>query len=105
MGMAKPKEGVMGWCDTCAIPKNVSPESAAAAHELINYVLGPDYGHKLALEGPYAISTSTARYSLSAEEQEHIFINDLSVMDSIVWKENPANYGKWARIWNEVKAS
>ncbi|BCS89584.1 ABC transporter substrate-binding protein [Pseudodesulfovibrio sediminis] len=105
MGMAKPKEGVIGWCDTCAIPQGTTPESAAAAHELINFVLGPDYGHKLALDGPYAISTSTARDSLSAEEQDRIFIKDLSVMDNFVWKENPSDYGKWVRIWNEVKAS
>ncbi|WP_319584112.1 ABC transporter substrate-binding protein [uncultured Pseudodesulfovibrio sp.] len=105
MGMAKPKEGVIGWCDTCAIPKDASPEGAAAAHELINYVLGPDYGYKLALDGPYAISTSTAREKLTPEEQDRIFIKDLSVMDNFVWKENPTDYGKWVRIWNEVKAS
>lgn len=105
MGMAKPKEGVIGWCDTCAIPAGTSAQSAEAAHELINFLLGPDYGKTLALEGPYAISTSTARDSLSAEEQERIFIKDMNVMDSFVWKENPADYGKWVRIWNEVKAS
>ena len=105
MGMAKPKEGVIGWCDTCAIPAGTSADSSAAAHELINFLLGPDYGYKLALGGPYAISTSTARDKLSEEEQERIFIKDLNVMDSFVWKENPADYSKWVRIWNEVKAS
>ncbi|QGY38668.1 extracellular solute-binding protein [Pseudodesulfovibrio cashew] len=105
MGMAKPKEGVIGWCDTCAIPKDASPESAAAAHELINYVLGPDYGYKLALDGPYAISTSTARAKLTDEQQERVFIKDIGIMDSFLWKENPTDYGKWVRIWNEVKAS
>ncbi len=105
MGMAKPKEGVIGWCDTCAIPAGTTPESTEAAHELINFLLGPDYGKKLAIGGPYAISTSTARDSLTDEEQEKIFIKDMSVMDSFVWKENPADYGKWVRIWNEVKAS
>lgn len=105
MGMAKPKEGVIGWCDTCAIPAGTTKESSDAAHELINFLLGPDYGKKLALGGPYAISTSTARDSLTPEEQDKIFIKDMSVMDSFVWKENPADYGKWVRIWNEVKAS
>jgi spermidine/putrescine transport system substrate-binding protein len=105
MGMAKPKEGVIGWCDTCAVPAGTKPESTAAAHELINYLIGADYGHKLALGGPYAISTSAARDKLTPEEQERIFIKDLSVMDSFVWKENPTDYGKWVRIWNEVKAS
>ena len=105
MGLAKPKAGVIGWCDTLAIPKETTAERAEAAYKLIDFLLGPDYGHKLALGGPYAQSTSSARDMLSPEEQERIFIQDLSVMDSFVWKANPPNYGQWVRIWNEVKAS
>ena len=105
MGMAKPKEGVIGWCDTLAVPRSVDADHYEAAHKMIDFVLGPDYGYKLALGGPYAQSTSAARDLLTDEEQERIFIKDLSVMDSFVWKENPPNYGKWVRIWNEVKAS
>lgn len=105
MGLAKPKAGVVGWCDTLAIPASVTGERLEAVHTLINYLLGPDYGKLLAVGGPYAQSTSSARADLSAEEQEKIFIKDLSVMDSFVWKANPPNYGDWVRLWNEVKAS
>ncbi len=105
MGMAKPKEGVIGWCDSLAIPAQASAEGAEAAHALINYLLGPDYGKLLAVGGPYAQSTDIARASLSDEQQERIFIKDLGIMDSFVWKENPPNYGDWVRMWNEVKAS
>jgi len=105
MGMAKPKAGVIGWCDSLAIPAQSSEDGAKAAHGLINYLLGPDYGKLLAVGGPYAQSTDIARSSLSEEQQERIFVKDLAIMDSFVWKENPANYGDWVRMWNEVKAS
>jgi len=105
MGMAKPKEGVIGWVDSLAIPRSVDVDHTDAAHKMINFLLGPDYGHKLALGGPYAQSTSSARDLLTDEERTRIFIEDLSVMNSFVWKQNPPNYGKWVRIWNEIKAS
>ena len=38
-------------------------------------------------------------------QQEKIFIQDLGVMDSFVWKQNPPRYADWVRLWNEVKAS
>jgi len=105
MGMAKPKEGVIGWCDTLAVPREVDDEHYQAALRMIDFLLGPDYGYKLALGGPYAQSTSSARDLLTDAQRERIFIKDLSVMDSFVWKKNPPNYGTWVRLWDEVKAS
>jgi len=105
MGMAKPKEGVIGWCDTLAIPKEVDGDRLDASLQFIDYLLGPDYGMQLAVGGPYAQSTSVARDKLSPEQQEKIFIKDLSVMDSFVWKANPPRYNDWVQLWNEVKAS
>ncbi len=105
MGMAKPKQGVIGWCDTIAVPKGVEGARLDAVLELVNYLLGPDYGKMLAYGGPYAQSTSAARDLIDAEQQDKIFIKDLSVMDSFVWKENPPRYNDWVALWNEVKAS
>ncbi len=105
MGMAKPKEGVIGWCDTLAIPKEVDGARLDATLQLIDYLLGPEYGVQLAVGGPYAQSTSVARDKLSPEQQEKIFIKDMSVMDSFVWKANPPRYNDWVQLWNEVKAS
>ena len=105
MGMAKPKAGVIGWCDTLAIPKGVEGEKLDDTLALINYLLGPVYGEKLAYGGPYAQSTSAIRDKLPPEQQEKIFIKDLDVMNSFVWKQNPPRYADWVRLWNEVKAS
>nr|WP_272212297.1 extracellular solute-binding protein [Marinicella sp. W31]MDC2878210.1 extracellular solute-binding protein [Marinicella sp. W31] len=105
MGMAKPKQGVIGWCDTLAVPAGVEGEKLDAVFDLVNYLLGPAYGEKLAFGGPYAQSTSAARDLIPAEQKEKIFISDLSVMDSFVWKQNPPRYNDWVAIWNEVKAS
>jgi spermidine/putrescine transport system substrate-binding protein len=105
MGMAKPKAGVIGWCDTLAIPKGNEGESLDDRLALINYLLGPVYGEKLAYGGRYAQSTSVVRDKLPPEQQEKIFIKDLDVMKSFVWKQNPPRYADWVRLWNEVKAS
>ncbi|WP_457935442.1 extracellular solute-binding protein [Mesorhizobium sp. 10J20-29] len=105
MGMAKPKAGVIGWCDTIAIPAGVEGEKLDKVFGLVNYLLGPEYGEKLAFGGPYAQSTSAALDRLPDEQKEKIFVKDLSVMDSFVWKENPPRYNDWVALWNEVKAS
>ncbi len=105
MGMAKPKEGVIGWCDTVAVPAGVKGEMRDAVFSLVDYLLGPVYGEKLAFGGPYAQSTSSALDKLSDEQREKIFVKDLSIMDSFVWKENPPRYNDWVALWNEVKAS
>lgn len=105
MGMAKPKAGVIGWCDTIAVPAGVQGEKLDKVFSFVNYLLGPDYGQKLAFGGPYAQGTSAARDKLPEDQQEKIFIKDLSVMDSFVWKKNPPRYNDWVALWNEVKAS
>ncbi len=105
MGMAKPKQGVIGWCDTLAIPAGVSGDKLDQVHSFINYLLGPEYGMKLAYGGPYAQSTSVIRDELPEDQQEKVFIKDLSVMNSFVWKAAPPRYADWVRLWNEVKAS
>lgn len=105
MGMAKPKAGVIGWCDTIAVPAGIEGEKLDRIFSFINYLLGPDYGEKLAFGGPYAQSTSAALTKLPDAQKEKIFVKDLSVMDSFVWKQNPPRYNDWVAMWNEVKAS
>jgi spermidine/putrescine transport system substrate-binding protein len=105
MGIAKPKQGTIGWSDSLCIPKGVSGDRLAATYKLIDYLLGPQYGKMLAINGPYAQSTSSARDDLTKEQRETIFIEDMSVMDSFIWRSNPARYSDWVALWNEVKAS
>ncbi|GHF42700.1 extracellular solute-binding protein [Seohaeicola zhoushanensis] len=105
MGIANPKQGTIGWADSLAIPKGVEGEKLEAVYALIDYLLGEDYGKMLAVGGPYAQSTSSARDMLSKEERETIFIEDMSVMDSFIWRSNPERYNDWVALWNEVKAS
>jgi spermidine/putrescine transport system substrate-binding protein len=105
MGMAKPKAGVIGWADTLAVPAGVEGAQLDDVFSLINYLLGPVYGEKLAYGGPYAQSTSVVRDLLPEDQQEKIFIKDLSIMDSFVWKQNPPRYNEWVALWNEVKGS
>ncbi len=105
MGMAKPKAGIFGWCDTFAIPTSTPDEKVAAAHEFGNYLLGPDYAMAIAEIGNYATASSIIRDKLSHEKQEAIFVDDMSVMESFMWAVAPPNYSAWLKIWNEVKAA
>lgn len=105
MGMALPDAGVIGWCDTIAIPASAEGAKLETAHKFIDFLIGPVYSEKLAFGGPYATSTSVIRDKLPVDQQEKIFIRDLSIMNSFVWKKNPPRYNEWVKIWNEVKAS
>jgi len=105
MALSLPKEGVPSWCDVLAIPTGVEGEKLEAAYEFVNYLLGPEYGLKLAYGGPYAQSTDVVRDKLPPEQQERIFIKDPAVMDSFVWPQIPRRYNEWVTMWNEVKAS
>jgi len=105
MGMAKPKAGVMGWCDCFALPTKLDPEKVDAAYKLINYLLGPDYAQTIALKGNYATTSSVVRDKLSRETQESIFIDNLDLMKGFMWPVAPPNYSQWLKLWTEVKAS
>lgn len=105
MGMAKPKAGVMGWCDCFAMPANLPDDKAQVAYKFINYLLGPTYSSLVAKIGHYATTTSVIRDQLSKEEQATIFIDDMDVMKNFMWPVAPDNYAEWLKIWNEVKAS
>ncbi len=105
MGMAKPKAGIFGWCDTFAIPTSTPDDKVAAAHEFGNYLLGPDYAMAIAEIGNYATASSIIRDKLTHEKQEAIFVDDMSVMNSFMWAVAPPNYSAWLKIWNEVKAA
>ncbi len=104
MGMAKPKAGVMGWCDCFAMPATLSPEKTEIGYKFIDYLLGPDYATQIARIGNYATTSSIIRENLSKEEQAAIFIDDMDVMKTFMWPVAPENYPDWLKIWNEVKA-
>ena len=76
MGLANPKVGVIGWCDTLVVPKDVNEVHNEAAHAMMDFLLDESYGVKLARGGPYAQSTSSQRDHLTTEERERIFIEE-----------------------------
>ncbi|MFZ2099696.1 MAG: extracellular solute-binding protein [Oricola sp.] len=105
MAMAKPKAGIMGWCDCVAIPAGLAEEKVPVAYEFINYLLGADYSSAIAEIGNYATTSSIIRDKLTPEKQTAIFVDDLSVMESFMWPVAPENYSDWIKLWNEVKAA
>ncbi|WP_234708943.1 PotD/PotF family extracellular solute-binding protein [Rhizobium rhizogenes] len=105
MGMAKPKAGIMGWCDCFAMPATLSAEKSEIGYKFIDYLLGAEFATQIAKIGNYATTSSIIRDELSKEQQEAIFIDDMDVMKSFMWPVAPENYSEWLKIWNEVKAS
>lgn len=105
IAMAKPKAGIFGWCDCFAIPASLPDDKYEAAMAFGNYLLGPDYAKRIAVEQNYATTTDVVRDQLSPDQQAAIFIDDLSVMKSFMWPVAPPNYAAWVKLWNEVKAA
>jgi spermidine/putrescine-binding protein len=105
MGMAKPKAGVMGWCDCFAMPADLPADKTEIAYKFIDYLLGPTYSSMVAKTGHYATTTSVIRDQLTKEEQATIFIDDMDVMKNFMWPVAPENYSDWLKVWNEVKAA
>ncbi|SFM69975.1 spermidine/putrescine transport system substrate-binding protein [Pleomorphomonas diazotrophica] len=105
VAMAKPKAGIMGWCDCFAIPASLPEEKVETAYKFADYLLGADYASTIAEIGNYATTSSIIRDKLTPEKQEAIFVDDLSVMQNFMWPEAPENYSEWLKVWNEVKAA
>lgn len=105
MGMAKPKAGVMGWCDCASLPAGLAADKVDAGHAFINYLLGAEYASLIAEGGNYATTSGIIRDKLSQEKRIAIFVDDLSVTDALLWPVAPPNYAMWQKIWADVKAS
>lgn len=105
VAMAKPKAGIMGWCDCFAIPASLPDDKLDLAYQFGDYLLGADYASTIAEIGNYATSSGIIRDTLTKEKQEAIFIDDLSVMENFMWPVAPDNYSEWLKAWNEVKAA
>ncbi len=105
VAMAKPKAGIMGWCDCFGIPASLPDEKVEIAYKFADYLLGADYASTIAEIGNYATTSSIIRDKLSHEKQEAIFVDDLSVMQNFMWPVAPDNYSEWLKVWNEVKAA
>jgi spermidine/putrescine-binding protein len=105
VAMAKPKAGIMGWCDCFGIPASLPDEKLETAYKFADYLLGADYAATIAEIGNYATTSSIIRDKLTPEKQAAIFVDDLSVMQNFIWPVAPENYSEWLKVWNEVKAA
>lgn len=106
MGLAVPKEGAIGWADNNCVTAGVTDEGKVNACEaFIDYILSGEFIATLAVKGPYAGGADTAMDLLSDAQKQRVFLDDLSVMDTFIWRQQPEGYDRWVKVWNEVKAS
>ena len=105
IAMARPAEGVFGWCNCVSLPRDLPESKMDAAYAFIDYLLGPEYAMLSAMDGNFASSTDLIRDELTQEHRADLFIDDLDVMKGFLWPTKPANYDEWVKLWAEVKAS
>ena len=103
--LALPKEGPFAWSDNLGISSEADEETTNAAYELINFILGPDYGTKINRDAPYTTGTTYGWLDqLSDEEKRILFLDQVEMFETFNYRALPPNYDKWVQMWEEVKA-
>jgi spermidine/putrescine-binding protein len=101
-----PREGAMGWSDNLGISKDVTPEQEEAAYQLINFLLGEQYGLKINREAPYTTGTTYGWLDkLSTEEKSSLFLDETELLGLSNYRKLPPNYDEWTQLWDEIKLS
>ena len=101
IGETIPREGATGWADTWMISKN-SP-NVDLAMKWINYMIGPKGQLGVINVTNYSGASRTVLPLLSKAQIKALHMDNLSYFDQLhMWAE-PANYGEWVQIWNDVK--
>lgn len=97
-----PKEGALGWTEGIAAVKG--GKNRARVEDYANFTISPEYGEVLATATRYASTSAKA-----IEQLPKTLISELGIqperMANLMFKQLPANKGRWTEIWTEVKAS
>ncbi len=102
MGWVWPKEGVLGFFNGQCTLKGTTKKKEVEA--FANFLVGPDYGVRLAEKTGYATTSDLARARMSPELVAKAGI-DPSRLKLLKFKEIIPNRPVWQRIWDEVKAA
>ncbi|HTP82265.1 MAG TPA: extracellular solute-binding protein [Alphaproteobacteria bacterium] len=101
MGWVWPKEGVLGFFNgQCTIKGTARKKDAEA---FANFLIGPDYGVRLAEKTGYATTSDLARAKMSPDLVAKAGI-DPARLKLLKFKELIPNRPTWQRTWDEVKA-
>jgi spermidine/putrescine-binding protein len=102
MGWVWPKEGALGFFNGQCTLKGTTKRKEAEA--FANFLIGPDYGVRLAQKTGYATTSDLARAKMSPELIAKAGI-DPSRLSLLRFKELIPNRAEWQRIWDEIKAA
>jgi len=101
VGETIPKEGATGWADTWMIAKD-SP-NVDLAYKWIDYMIGPQGQQGVIKVTGYSGASKAAVPHLTKAQVKDLHMGDLAYFDKLhMWTE-PANYGDWVTLWNDVK--
>ena len=101
MGWVWPKEGVLGFFNGECTIKGTQKKREAEA--FADYLIGPDYGERLAQKTGYATTSELAAARLAPDVLQKVGI-DTSKLKLLTFKELIPNRAAWQQVWDEVKA-
>lgn len=101
MGWVWPSEGVLGFFNGQCTLKGTARKKDAEA--FANFLIGPEYGVRLADKTGYATTSDLARAKMSPELVAKAGI-DPARLKLLKFKELIPNRPTWQRVWDEVKA-
>ena len=102
MGWVWPKEGVLGFFNGQCTVKGTA--SKAEAEAFANFLIGPDYGLRLAEKTGYATTSGLAIAKMSPELLAKTGI-DPEKLKLLQFKQIIPDRPAWQAIWDEVKSS
>lgn len=102
VGWVWPKEGVLGFFNGQCTVKGT--QAKAEAEAFANYLVGPDYGVRLADKSGYATTSGLAIAKMSPELLAKVGI-DPAKLALLQFKQIIPDRPKWQAIWDEVKSS
>ena len=101
VGETIPREGATGWADTWMIAK--SSPNVDLAMLWIDYMIGPQGQQGVIDVTNYSGASRSVVGQLGAARVKSLHMDDLSFFDRLhMWTE-PANFGEWVKVWNDVK--
>jgi len=97
------KEGVLSFVQPAYIPKDSSNQ--AAAHAMINAMLGRDYSSQLAKVSGYLSTSKLAATSLTPDERRVLGYGVLEGTTKNYPLVMPPNLQQWIEVWTRVKSA
>jgi spermidine/putrescine transport system substrate-binding protein len=101
--MTAPKEGALAWFEVAVVSK--ASDSKESAWEIVNQLISPEYGAKLAQAGFSPSVNPDTQMELSDQENYLYGSVDPELVESFIPFKAVSNEDRWLEAWEEIKAA